>query len=62
MDSQLQLLDLEEVARRLGTSKMTARRLVLSGEIAAFKVSSRIKVPPESVSAYLAAHRYQTKP
>jgi excisionase family DNA binding protein len=51
--SAVDMLDVDEVARRTRLSKKTIWRLCWSGEIDSCKVGRRRLIPPEAVTAYL---------
>lgn len=51
------LLTLDETCEALRISRVTLWRLIRSGDIAAFRIGSRVKVPASGVEDYLARHR-----
>lgn len=56
------MLSIGDVAKRLGTSVMTVRRLVWRGDLPAFKVGGRLKFDPDAIERYLKEQTYQPKP
>lgn len=50
-------LTVPEIARRLRISRMTAYRLVHSGELVAYRVSNQFRIKPEDYDAYIASAR-----
>lgn len=51
-------LTVPEIARRLRISRMTAYRLVHSGELVAHRVGKQFRVKPEDYDAFLASARH----
>jgi excisionase family DNA binding protein len=55
------LLDLRQVADRLGCSAVTVRRLHEAGQLAAVKISPRlIRFEPDEVARYIESRRRQS--
>ena len=53
------MLSIGEVAKRLGTSVMTVRRMVWGGTLRAYKIGGRLKFDPEDIETYRAQHVYK---
>lgn len=54
--------DVPEVARRLGVSTKTIRRLIARGEIGFARVSGVVRIPEESLEAYLRTRFVEARP
>jgi len=53
------LLTLLEFAKYIATSTRTARRIVVQGEIQAFRIGAGLRVRLSDVELYLEAHRIE---
>jgi excisionase family DNA binding protein len=49
------MIDLEQVAKQLGVSTQTVRRLVQKGELRAYRIGSQLRFKEEEVNAYIDA-------
>ena len=56
------MLDVPDVAERLGVSVKAVRGLIARGELAAYKVAGRIRIDPADLEDYLGASRVRPSP
>ncbi len=59
VDDDVVVLTLNEVASLLRVSRSTVKRLISSGQLAAFRVGSGVRVPLSAVEGYLAQVRIE---
>jgi excisionase family DNA binding protein len=58
-DDDVAVLTLNEVASLLRVSRSTVKRLINSGQLAAFHVGSSVRVPLSAVEGYIAHQRIE---
>lgn len=56
------MLDVNEVAARLGVSKMTVYRLATAGELRAFRIGRSVRIRPRDLAEYLRAANMGGRP
>ncbi len=55
------LLSAEQVAELCGLSRRSVYRAVDTGELAAYRLSNRVRIPESAVEAWLAANRVRPR-
>lgn len=61
-ESILELLNVEQAAKRLNVAAVTVRRLCKNGELESVKIGTRRLIPPAAIFAYVEQLRARQNP